>query len=222
MTDFGVPSLLDLLTDDERDRLAAAARRRTYRDGQEILAGGQEPNGISIVIEGAVTISRMRGDGETALATEARAGQNFFDIVAINHSSPKHRATAVGDTVVDHVPRARFLQLLAEEPGLARALYHVTASRLVVAIDMWDDARLLSAHPRIAKMLLRMLAGAPQPDRLECRQEDLGHLVGVSAVTIAQGLRRLADEGLIQTGYGEIRIPDPSALQAWVDRETGS
>jgi CRP-like cAMP-binding protein len=221
MTDFGVPCLLDLLTETERKLVTAAAVRRNYRDGQEILGPSHEPNGISIVIEGAVSISRMRRDGAMALATIARAGQNFYDIVAIGQSQPKHRAMAVGDAVVDHIPKSAFLRLLDEQPGFARALYRVTAHRLVTAIDMWDDTRLLSANARTARMLLRLLDSSTEPARIALRQEELAQLVGVTAVTIAGTLKRLTKEGLIRTGYGVIHIPDRAALAAWVYAEAG-
>lgn len=218
MTDFNVPALLDLINAEERKRLAAAAVRRTYRAGQEIREPEGSRPGMCIVIAGTVAISRMRSDGELALASTVRAGQNFTDIVSVSGKPPEHRAFAIDEAVVDQFAQPVFQRILAEEPGVVRALYQITAFRLLTAIDMWDDARLSDAPVRIARMLLRMLPPGASEGRITYRQEQLAQLLGLSTVSIAQGLKLLANANLVKTKYGAIEVLDTAALSDWARR----
>lgn len=95
-------------------------------------------------------------------------------------------------------------------------MYRVAAHRLVVAVDLIDDMRMLKIEARLAKYLLQMLDQPGVIDRIDCTQDDLAQFLGVSSVTIAKGLRILVGQGLVKTGYRRIVVPNPDHVQAWL------
>jgi predicted ArsR family transcriptional regulator len=49
------------------------------------------------------------------------------------------------------------------------------------------------------------------------KQEELAQILGLSTVSVIQNLKFLAAEGLIETGYLEIRVPAVDQLKRWVE-----
>lgn len=216
MSTSQAPSILALLSPDEREQLAALAQRQTYRDREIIHERGDLGACLSIVIEGSVSLYRMMSDGSIIFASAVSCGHNYADSASIAGSTRTHRAVAHGKTVVDHYEKAAFEEILEHHPNVVRALYHVSSHRLNMAIEMLDDARILPTRVRLAKTLLRLEKDSPTPGVVSGKQEQLAHMLGLSTVSIVQNLKLLAAEDLIETGYREIRIPDVDRLERWV------
>lgn len=219
MTDHGSPNLLALLTPPEAARLSALCRRQTYRDGEVIHERGDRQLQMGMVIKGSVKLMRLNREGEVAFTMTVHAGQNYGDTVALDRFRRTHRAIAAGETAIDFLSPAALQHILQSEPAIVAALYRVAAHRLIVAVDMIDDLRMLRIEARLAKQLLAMLDPARQTGRVDCLQEDLAQMLGVSSVTIAKGLRMLNRLGMIETGYRHITISDAARLQDWLDAQ---
>jgi CRP/FNR family cyclic AMP-dependent transcriptional regulator len=68
----------------------------------------------------------------------------------------------------------------------------------------------------LAKLLLTLTSNAAAGDAVGVVQEDLASILGVSAMTLAKSLARLKREGLIETGYRQVRVPDRARLKRWL------
>jgi CRP-like cAMP-binding protein len=216
MSTFGIPPLLQLLGDEDRQFLANSAVRRSYRDGEIIHERGDIGSAMSIVIEGSVALYRVRIDGNIIYASTAVAGQNYGDYVSICGTARSHRAVAQGPTRIDHYSQSALDELLVYHPPIVQALYRVAAYRLTTAVEVLDDMRMLPTHVRLAKMVLRMLRASPVPGEVQCRQDELCQILGLSSVSIVHNLKLLAADGLVTTGYKNIKIPDADRLEQWI------
>jgi DNA-binding GntR family transcriptional regulator len=76
--------------------------------------------------------------------------------------------------------------------------------------------RMLPTHVRLAKMLLRMLRSSSVPGEVQCRQDELCQILGLSSVSIVHNLKLLAAEELVETGYRNIKIPNADRLEQWI------
>ena len=208
--------LLDLLTAEEAARLRKLGQRVSFSDGQIIHDRGDGGADMVIVIQGAVTLSRLHSDGKTAFSSAVRPGQNYADSISLCGKARIHRAVAVGETVVDLYSRSKVEHILNSEITIVRALYRIASHRLVTTMDSLDDARLFSSEVRIAKMLLRMAGTVAASQTVECRREDLAQIVGLSSVTVIQTLQQLASLGLVRLGYRHIHVPDVPGMERWV------
>jgi CRP/FNR family transcriptional regulator, cyclic AMP receptor protein len=216
MTDYALPSVVDLLAPGDLATLRSLGRRKTYADGTIIHQRGDSDAAMGIVVEGVVKLYRQLSNGQQLLMVTVNPGQHYADNHAFGSSRRTHHGMAVGETTVDHYPQAAFLKLMSH-PGITRAFYRVTALRLGHAIEILDDIRSLPPEVRLAKMIAVMHRSAGEPDRIECLQEELANLLGVSTMTLAKAIKSLRCEGLVKTGYRYVSIPDPARLDAWVE-----
>jgi CRP/FNR family transcriptional regulator, cyclic AMP receptor protein len=214
MADLAGPSLLEILSQADCDWLAAQGRRRAFADGGVLHERGDTDPLMVIVISGRVRLVRLRSTGQEGIASTVSAGQHFADVLMFGRRARTHRAVAQGATEVDFYDRAAFAQIM-DRPAIVRALYQVTAERLVGAMNMLDDVRNLSREAHLGKLLLhldRQRTGA----EIVCVQEDLAGLLGVTTMTVAKSLRQLRERGLIETGYRKVRVLDRANLRAWL------
>lgn len=216
MTDLGTPDLLALLTPQEAVRLSNLCHRRAFRDGEVIHERGDPDLRMGVVVAGCVKLMRLNREGDIAFTLNVHAGQNYGDTVALDSFERTHRAIAIGHTEIDFLSASAFRKILEDEPAIVAALYRVAARRLIVAVDLIDDMRMLKIEARLAKHLLAMLAQTANVARIDCLQEELAQFLGVSTVTLAKGLRFLERQGLIKTGYRHIKVPDLESLQEWL------
>lgn len=214
MSDFAIPTLLGLLTVEEVEVLSSLARRQNYADGETIHEEGDLTSGIGVVISGRVKLVKRQSSGNLLLETIVFPGQTYGDSTHFRTNRRTHGAIAEGETVIDHLSPHAFDQLL-EYPGILRALYHISTFRLASLIELLDDMRALPIEGRLAKLLGRMIEVEVGACRIDCLQEDLANVLGVSSMTIAKALGVLRNEGLVTTGYRQITVLDVARLRQW-------
>ena len=212
--------LLDQVTPQAKEWLASIAQRRSYRDGELIHSRGDKEATMAIVIKGQVRLGRLHADGSQTFVSMIRRGQHFGDVLMVAGPGRRtHDAVAVGDVLIDHFDQPAFARIMAHAEVLG-AIYRITAQRLVGAMAMNDDLRGLSREAHLAKILLALLSRSGSPDRIACVQEDLAGLLGTSTMTLSKCLGVLKRDGLIETGYRVIRIPDPARLRTWLSHQS--
>lgn len=210
------------------DRLPAALRRRLwdagvpvrYRDGGLIHRRGDAKPGLSIVREEAVRMDNVGRDGSILATVVLGPGECFGEFTLFAGLPRTHDATAMGDTLVVQIDRARFDRLADDAPALLRHLLEATALRLHRALEQLDDLQRLSLPARAAKLLLQAAGGSGAGLTVAVRQSDVAETLGVSRVAAGQALATLAGKDLISRGYGRITIPDPARLRQWLDDQT--
>lgn len=216
---MGAPALADLLVPDDLAHLRAAARRVRYADGQMVHGRGDPATRLSLVVQGAVRFVRRGRDGRLVTVSACGAGQSYGYLLASRPATRTHEAVAVGPTLVDHVARADLENILEARPRVMRALLELASVRLMIAIDLYDDARRLPPRVRLAKLLLLSLGAEGDVGVVEGLQEDLAQALGVSDVTLTTALRALADLGLVETGYRRVLVPSAARLRAWIEAQ---
>jgi CRP-like cAMP-binding protein len=219
MTDYALPSLSKFLVPEDQALLASLGQRQSYADGDVIQKRGDPNAAMAVVIQGAVKLMRVTSDGRQVMMMMASVGQHYADNTVINNALRTHHAIAVGETIIDHYPRDIYLQLL-EHPGIVKALYLTTSARLTRAIELFDDIRCLPPEVRLAKVLFAMRQSAGGANRLECAQDELASLLGISAMTLSKSLKVLKMQGLIDTGYRTVTILDHGRFNDWLAEQS--
>jgi CRP/FNR family transcriptional regulator, cyclic AMP receptor protein len=209
------PILLDMLSPATREWMATLAKRRDYADGELVHARGDATPSMGVVLSGSIRLVRLRRDGSRSFVSMIGPGQQFADVLMFGGEPRTHHAVAAGAVTICHYDLEAFEQLIAR-PEILLALYQVAAFRLNAAIAMVDDLRTLSREAHLAKLLLTLTSKASAGDTVGVVQEDLAAILGVSAMTLAKSLGLLKREGLIETGYREVRVPDRSRLKQWL------
>lgn len=208
-------NLLDQIGPDAAAKLAELGQRRNYGDGETIHFRGDRDLSMCIVISGCVRMVRQRANGRRTFISLIVPGQHIADVLMFGSNAVRtHDAVAAGEVQIDHYDSAAFAKLLGK-PEIVLALYRITAGRLVGAMTMIDDLRSMSREAHLVKLLLHM---RPRDggDAIECLQEDLAALLGVSQMTLAKTLAVLRREGLVETGYRQVRLIDVERMRTWL------
>lgn len=199
-------------------RIGALVR---YKPGQLIHQRGDRKPGLSIVVSGAVLFSATDADGVRVATTRMNPGDSFGEFTLFAGLPRTHDATAVGVTEVNQIARAQFFALLDRRTDLRDHLLRHLTRNLYLAVGWLDDERRLPLRIRLGKRLLEYGAGQADERRVRITQADLAEALGVSRVALGQAVAFLRTQGLIETAYGAIAIPDADALSLWIAEQTG-
>ncbi len=210
------PSFMDRLSPPLRQQISDAGTLVRYQDGQLIHSRGDMKPGISIVASGMVQVGIYGEDGTFVMTSHLNSGQTFGEFTLFAGLPRTHDVTAAGDTQINQIPAQAFFRLYDTEPEISRALLTTALIRTHRLLEMMDAMRRLPMRERTAKVLFTLMQTAGGDDAFECRQSDLAFALGVSRTTLNGALRQLVDIGLIETGYGQIRLPDVDRMSRWV------
>ena len=100
--------------------------------------------------------------------------------------------------------------MLGQRPQLARRWLVSVAGRMAEMQDRVSDLLAGSLDRQVASWLLRE-AGA---DGVNVSQQTLARLLGARRTSVNQSLKRLEDEGLVETGYRRVSVVDPERLRS--------
>lgn len=220
LLEFGGPPFLALLPDELAARLIEAGVSVFFDDGESIHLRGDIRPGLSIVKSGAVRFSVPGIDGSNITTSILGVGHCFGEATLYAHLPRTHDAEAVGRTNIIQITEKRIDRLFDEEPKLARYMLEATTHRLYSLVEFTDDLRRLPIDVRIAKILYSMVVQAKLENTIDANQSDIAFTLGVSRVSAGKSLNRLQSFGLIELGYGKIRVIDKEALFDWIDEHS--
>jgi CRP-like cAMP-binding protein len=207
---------LSWLSDEDRARLLAQSVRKTYQHGHQIQSRGDRDSGFTIVVKGRVRVGTTGRNGGFVLLGVMLPGNVFGEMTVFGGVPRVLDGVAVGTTQVDFVPAEKLRQLVHERPGIAEALLRLMAIRQAMALDQVDDVLRLPLIHRIGRYLVRAHAVSGAHDRIPVGQAELAEATASSRVSVSKSLTEMARMGLIETGYGYVRLLDAKALRAWL------
>ncbi|WP_286830595.1 MULTISPECIES: Crp/Fnr family transcriptional regulator [Kordiimonas] len=212
---FGLPGLMSALSAEQRALLDGLGVRQSYRHKQHIQSRGDQNKGFSIIKEGAVCFGKTDRDGRFIALAVLEAGQYYGEFTVFGGLPRSHDAHAQGDTVVSHISKARFDQLLIDRPDLALPIIRLLTLRLYHSLEWMDDVRRYPLKYRLGKTLLSM-AQEEGDATIKVTQAELADLLGVSRVAVAQTLADYRRRGFVQSVYGGVKLIDLQAFRDWL------
>jgi CRP-like cAMP-binding protein len=196
-----------------RSLIGAEARLRRFRPGEALYRVGDPPNGLFGLVEGALRISVPRDDGEDYVIHRADPGFWIGDAAQFSDGGRLVTLTAAGPTTVVHVPVEALERLVEVEPRLYRDFYALTHDNFRTALRLFVNSLVPESEVRVALRLLHQDEMAGKPERgVALAQAEFADLVGLSLPTLQRALRRLTEAGLVEAGYGRLRILDREGL----------
>lgn len=204
------------LAPDVRARMAGQAELLRLRRGEMLFRQGDAPSGLYGLVSGTLKMSTLREDGKEAILAVIEAGIWFGEISLIDSQPRTHDATAVGNVEVLLLPRPVFDALMGRA-DFARAIAALLAGRIRLLYGIVEDATLRSTRARVARRLLLLARGdaalSPLRARVPVSQEGLAMMLGITRQTLSKELRLLADDGVVELGYGYIEVLSADGLR---------
>ncbi len=105
----------------DRDRLESLAKLEQYEEGQQILAGGEKSEWLSLIVDGAVELVARRGERDVVLA-HLGPGDLYGEVETFTELPAAVRHVARGTTIVRAISKNPLRHELRARPQLAAGL----------------------------------------------------------------------------------------------------
>lgn len=207
------------------DALARVSRIVAFADGDAINLRNDIMCSTGVILSGGIRSSVTSQDGYEFSISILRRGAYYGTLGLLEPTPAVWDCHAYGPTELVVVQNRDYRALMAVHPELAVLLARAANYRLRKAYMKIADIVLESFERRLRRMLIMLIepedgTGRKAIPEITITQETLGHFVQGSRPSVNKALRELEAEGIIEIGYGMIRILDEAALRADFEGET--
>ncbi|MEX0307660.1 MAG: Crp/Fnr family transcriptional regulator [Ruegeria sp.] len=189
------------------------AVRRHYGADEALYLQGDVANGIHAVLDGSVKITVPADDGQEFVIHQEGRGFWIGDLALF---ATAHRLVSVVTTRPTETlffPASQLERMVRETPDFIRDFYALTHDNMQKALRIIANLAVTGTEKRLVLRLLHLDEVASDADGwIPVSQEELAAMIAVSPPTLHRALHRLVGLGLIEGGYGRLRLKDRSAL----------
>jgi CRP/FNR family transcriptional regulator, cyclic AMP receptor protein len=219
---------LSLLEPDDRASLEKTAIRRKYPRGCVLLHRGDDSAGVFVLLEGRVKIATTTADAHDAILGFRGPGDLVGELGALDGERRSADVAALEPLVALAFAASDFQRLVAERPGIGRAVLRVIAGRQREADR---DLATLGAHDvlgRVARRLIELCerygseCDAGVAISLPLTQEELAGWTGSSREAVSKALNTLRGLGWVETHRRELVVRDLGALRDYAGVGAGA
>lgn len=204
---------LSTCSEDLRTRILAAGRPTRFDPGEILFRIGDAPTGIYGVAAGAVHIAMPADDGQELVIYHADRGFWVGDLELLSDLPRMATVSAVSPTLCLFLSRSKLRNLLDSDPGYYREFYKMSYENGQTIMRALANMTVTGSDKRLALRLLQYDENVSDPDAwITVAQNQLAMTTALSVPTLERVLRRMAKAGLVEIGYGKLRILDRAAL----------
>ncbi|MGI8927422.1 MAG: Crp/Fnr family transcriptional regulator [Tepidiformaceae bacterium] len=202
--------LMNVLSDEEMERLIPLLTERRFRPRQVIFSAGDPAERVYLVLKGRVKIYQAAENGKEIILDVVARGGLVGDMAIVEAGERTACAQAIDDTVAVSISWEDFSHLLQQSPRLGFAMAELMAKRLAGMQRSFLNLVSKPVSARLADMLLsRQEEGLVY---LGLTHQELGQTIGTSRETVTALLSRFVTMGAILPIGDGYRIADEDLL----------
>lgn len=180
---------------------------RRLAAGEPVQRAGEIPAAVCIVREGCLELAVHDPGGRMVIQT-LRAGDIDGDIQILLGVPMPYETRANTETTCLMVGRSQFDELLATHPQVSRRWLTSVSQRLARSHSRLTSLLGQPLEVQVAQLLLEERVD----DVVSLPQTTVAALLGVRRPSVNRVLRKFARGGLVEIGYGTVRVLDATAL----------
>jgi CRP-like cAMP-binding protein len=209
--------LFSWMSPEEIDELARTTEMVPCRK-KEIFFFSEEPSrSVYLVKKGRIKLFRTTADGHEIILDILGPGEIFGELALSGEISRSHSAEALEDGLVCVLPRSIFEEMARRHPDFAFRIIKLIGLRFRELETRIEDLAFQSVQERLLLTLASLARkhGIPEGNgavRLPVTQSNLAFLIGSTREAVAEQLKELKRQGLVETSYRAIHLPRPEAL----------
>lgn len=195
--------------------LLDCAITKDFAEGETLFHHGDPANGVYVIIDGAVQIAAPADDGQEFVIHRQGGGFWIGDLGLFADATRLVSVVAAQKTRALFFPNVRMDRMVRENPEYLREFYALSHENTQTALRIMANLAVTGTQKRLVLRLLHLDEGTSETGGwITVSQDELAAMVAVSQPTLHRTLHRLADLGLIELGYGRVRLKDRRALIA--------
>ncbi|MCJ8170829.1 Crp/Fnr family transcriptional regulator [Atopomonas sediminilitoris] len=209
--------LFEPLSAAQMSQLLEHARIVNLDKGQPVFRQGELAESFFFVIDGCIKIFRITPDGQEKVFEACNRGQTFAEAMTFM-DTPHYvaNAQAVEPTQLLQLSNQHYLQLISQNPDLAKALLARLSMRLHQRLNELETLSLKNATHRVVRYFLAQIRATqdaqPAFDLAVSKQLVAGHLA-IQPETFSRVIHRMQDDGIIELDGRHIRVLHRQALE---------
>jgi len=202
--------VMNVLSDEELDRLIPLLTERRFRPRQVLFSTGDPAERVYLVLKGRVKTYQVAENGKEIILDVVGRGGIVGDMAIVEDGERIACAQAIDETVAVSISWEDFSHLLQQSPRLGFAMAELMARRLAGMQRTFMNIVSKPVSARLADDLLNR-----QEDgviRLGLTHQELGQTIGTSRETVTALLSRFVALGAIAPHGDGYRITDEDLL----------
>lgn len=215
-TGVSLPSLLPgnnltALEQSARDLIQRSAKSFSFTAGQRVFSQGQPARNFLIMKQGSVRVSVTTDSGREIVLYHVEPGQTCIWTTAglLGEGEYEAEAHADSDGEAVTIPKAAFLQLMAESPVFRQFVFSSYGGRLHSLIALVQDISARHLDRKLARFLLQE---AVEGIVMRTHQA-IAIELNTSREVVTRLVQDFAQRGWLKPGRGQIAIRNAEALR---------
>lgn len=195
--------------------LAGITLLRKYKAGDPLFEAGQPGTHFYAVVSGKVRVYRAAPNGKEQILHVFGGGEAFAEVPVFEGKTYPASAQALEESVLVCIPRKEFVEVLRRDPELALGVMALLSARLRAFVSQIAQLSLKEVPERLAGYLLLLRASQNRDELvLDLPKSQIASYLGTIPETLSRALKKLSEQGLIETSGNKVKLLDPDALAA--------
>lgn len=206
--------LFEGLPEELLEALSGIARIRRVAAGEIIFETGRPGESFYALVSGRVRVFRSAPSGKEQILHVFGPGEAFAEVPVFEGRTYPADAQALEASVLVAIPRREFVDMLRREPELAMGMLALLAGRLRGFVSQIARLSLQEVPERLAGYLLLLRASQGADDlTLDLPKGQIASYLGTIPETLSRALKKLAEQGLIETTGARVRVLNAGGLE---------
>ena len=216
--------LIRHLSSDQQVDVIRAGRFRQLVKGEILFHEDDRAESMFGLLEGRLKLVKYSPRGKEMLLHLVRSGESFAEAALFGTGTYPASAVAVESCRIWVLDRQRLMELIRSDPELGLAMLasvSVWTRKLAANLELLTQRRV---EERLAVYLLGRIAVAEVSDGDLIQLAEPKHLIaaqcGTAPEVLSRILRRLEEDGILNSEQGGVRVLDVDRLRAlaeWID-----
>ncbi|WP_147822626.1 Crp/Fnr family transcriptional regulator [Salidesulfovibrio onnuriiensis] len=209
---IGSLAFFESLEQEQIARLAQRASVNRFPRGAVFYSEDKASKGLHILLSGKVKLFKMSEDGKEQTIFIFGAGEPFCLCSAFSDGKLPANMAALEDSEVLVISPDHFESIIKEDPTILLTILKVMSRRLKDTMVMIDSLALKNIPARLAAYLLSREHGGTV--ELGITYRELSKILGVTPEALSRALKKMTDQGMVETRGATIRLADMAGLHA--------
>ncbi|MGE3959958.1 MAG: Crp/Fnr family transcriptional regulator [Vicinamibacterales bacterium] len=208
------------LSAEDRQRVAAVARVKTFGKGDTVFAEGEPSDFFYSVASGRVKVVKMLPSGKEVILEVFGAGEPLGAVAVYEGRPFPASAVAMEDLSCILIPRGVFFALLEQHPTLVRGILTGLTLRLIELTKRLAELSGGRVEARFARLFLKLAQDIGKPHAegafvaLPLSRQELADMTGTTIETCIRIMSRWGKDDIVRTEKDGFLVIDTATLEA--------
>lgn len=223
LLDIGERGWISLLPAADRARILERCLVRKPDRDVVLYRLGDPPDGLYYLASGCIRMDTVQSYHGPTMLSHFHAGSWLGEVELFSRMPRLTTLTVLRSATTLFLPLAAIESLGKERPEIWRALGHLAAEHVALAVAALDDLTIRASDARLAAVLLRLCGARISADpagissELDVTQHELAHLTNLSRSMIGDLVREFEERDLLLRRYGKLVVRDVPALKVMLE-----